>query len=93
MILWRGRMNWPLDGTWRCQTCEHVGLTWGFIHAQCRCDKCHTEYRMRDPTGHVVNRPICQLLPRYKQPARLAWKALNKPIDDLTNEDWEKFLQ
>ncbi len=95
MQYWRGSMNWPLDIHWTCEICgtgpfmlaglmANSNLTWGFIHAQCRCDTCHTEYWMRDSDQQIVATPICGLKDKYKEPARILWERDKIPIDDIT---------
>jgi hypothetical protein len=68
---WRGTMNWPIEASWRCETCGtkvspmadgYVSavlgglLEWGLVHAECRCTTCHTVYMMRD--GSLPDNPI-----------------------------------
>ena len=87
---WRGEMDWPRDANWRCEICDGVWLIWGFVHAQCRCQTCHTQYRMRDEKGERVIRPICQLRPEYYEVAKTAWQKDHKPIDEYTHSEWIK---
>jgi len=95
MEYWSGRMNWPLVANWSCETCGAEvdclrGLTWGFVHATCRCDICHTEYRMRDPEGNIVSTPIVNLRSEFKQAAKAAWEKYRISVDDLTPEQWQE---
>jgi len=93
MNAWYGFMDWPLDRDWQCETCdERWPLIWGITHGTCRCDKCHTEYRMRDEGGTVVTRPICRLKEEYRRPARWAWKKWGRPISDLHDLEWDKAI-
>ena len=93
MNYWEGYMNWPLDVDWKCKICDkNQGLEWGLIHAQCRCDVCHTQYRMRDEKDNVVSLPICQLKPEYFEAAKEGFAILQKPIDEFTDEDWKEAL-
>ena len=92
MNYWRGLMDWPLDVNWRCETCGiNAGLEWGFVHAQRRCNQCHTQYTMRadDKERTVVTCPISMLREEYKVPARLAFARYQKPIDQLSDSEWE----
>jgi hypothetical protein len=90
MQYWRGFMNWPLDRDWKCPTCGERVLIWGFIHAQCRCDVCHTEFHMRDlETNDVVNIPILMLKKEYQEPAKLGYEHLKKPISEFSDDDWD----
>ena len=88
MKYWQGYMDWPLDKDWKCETCGEQSLIWGLVHAQCRCTNCHTQYRMRDDEDKVVNVPICQLKPEYKEPAKRAYSKYKLPIDKLSDEQW-----
>ncbi len=67
-------------------------LTWGIVHATCRCNRCHTQYRMRDAEGEVVTTPICNLKPEYQEPAKWAWKEWGEPIDELSDYKWDKAI-
>ena len=89
---WSGWMNWPLAISWRCETCGEVSLTWGLVHATCRCDTCHTQYRMRDETGKVVAIPINQYKPEYLAAAIAAWHAWKRPASTYTDKDWDEAL-
>lgn len=94
MNYWRGFMDWPIDRDWVCETCgEYAGLIWGIVHARCRCDRCHTEYQMRDEQGDIVTKPISQLKPEYKEAAKRGWEKFKKPIDEFTDDEWESLKQ
>lgn len=89
MEYWRGLMNWPIDSKWKCEICEkYEGLTWGLVHAQCRCNVCHTQYGMRDKDGKVVTFPICQLKPEYHKAFKIIWDKDFIPEDEVTDEQW-----
>ena len=91
MRYWQGLMNEPLATDWVCETCgEYAGLEWGFVHAQCRCVVCHTQYTMKDLDKAVVTVPICLLKPEYKEPAKRAWQLLHMPINVLTDRQWDE---
>jgi len=93
MEYWRGVMDWPLDKDWRCETCgQNVGLEWGMVHAQCRCNDCHTEYYMRDDDEQrtILVTPKCMMKNEYKEPARLAWARYQISIDELSDEQWDE---
>lgn len=95
MNYWRGRMDWPLDKDWVCETCErNVGLEWGLVHAQCRCNDCHTQYKMRadDKERTIPTKPKCMLKEEYRIPAQEAYKKYQIPIDTLTDEQWDEFM-
>ena len=90
MDYWRCPMNWPRDFDWTCEICGSNMLTWGFQHARCRCDMCHTEYHMRDlDTGERVTTPICMLKPEYKAAFKMLWARDGIPIGDVADADWE----
>lgn len=87
---WQGNMNWELNKAWKCETCElNAGLTWGLVHGQCRCNSCHTQYRMRDKDDNMVDTPICNLKKEYREPAKHGWKKLQKPLTEFTAQHWE----
>ena len=95
MEYWRGQMDWPLERAWKCETCgENHGLEWGLVHAQCRCNKCHTQYYMRadDEERTILTNPKCMLKDEYKEPARQAFMAYNIPIDELSDVQWDEFV-
>lgn len=93
MNYWEGYMDWPLADDWKCETCGENGpLEWGFVHAQCRCMNCHTEYKMRDKDQNVVNTPICQLKDEYKIPSRLLWDKLHIPLELFSDDDWDSVM-
>ena len=92
MEYWRGIMDWPLKKGWRCLTCNGDRLEWGFAHAQCRCNECHTQFRMRNEKKEIVDVPLCQLRDKYKEPAKLAWAKWHIPVDELTDEQGEEFM-
>ena len=93
MEYWRGMMDWNLAADWACETCGARSLIWGLIHAQCRCMKCHTQYRMRDEDSNVVETPICQLKVEYKVPAQVGWKEKKTTISTWTKDEWEHFTE
>ena len=96
MDYWRGCMNWPVVKGWTCNTCgSNAGyLVWGIVHGVCRCDTCHTQYKMRNlETGDITDTPIILLKPEYVIPAKAAWETYRKPISELTDTEWDRFLQ
>jgi hypothetical protein len=93
MNYWQGQMDWPLDKNWKCETCgTNVGLEWGLVHAQCRCNQCHTQYIMRDDNDKIVNIPISQLKPEYKEPVIKLWQTYHLPVDELSDAQWDEFI-
>jgi trehalose-6-phosphate synthase len=93
MDYWKGQMDWPLDKGWKCETCGvNEGLEWGLVHAQCRCNKCHTEYYMRDENDKIVTTPICTLKREYKEPAKRLWEKYHIPIDETNDAQWDEFV-
>lgn len=92
MNYWYGIMDWPIDGNWKCETCnEWSGLTWGIVHAECRCDKCHSIYTMRDNSKEerpLVTTPISRLKKEYQNAAPYAWEHYQIPLDDMTDTHW-----
>ena len=83
-------MNWPLDEDWVCPICgERAGLTWGFIHGECRCNNCHAEFMMRDHDNNILTTPMSLVKEEYAEPAKFAWKNWHIPLDMLDNTDWE----
>jgi len=97
MQYWKEFMNWPLDHDWVCETCNHYqGMTWGLIHAECRCDKCHTVYTMRDYKKEgdpIVDIPISKLKEEYKAPAKWLWENLSLGIDEATDDEWDQAIE
>lgn len=96
MKYWRGYMDWTIDSHWKCETCgEYQGLEWGLIHAQCRCNNCHTQYFMRadDEQKTILTIPKCLLKDEYQEPARKAWIKYHVPIDSLSDSQWDEFLK
>ena len=91
---WRGYMDWPLDENWKCDICDgYFGLTWGLVHGECRCNRCHAIYQMcaNDKERTVLIKPICLVRPIFIQPAKLFYEHTGKPIDEATKEDWLNF--
>ncbi len=100
---WKGSMNWPLDVHWKCVTCgtgpfmlaglmANSNLTWGLPHALCRCDTCHTHYRMRDEDGEMTPTPICQLKPEFRESAQILWERDSIPLNEITDEAWDSVM-
>lgn len=93
MEYWRGIMDWPLDKKWKCSTCNgNYGLEWGFVHTQCRCNNCHTQFTMRadDEDRTVLTNPKCQLKDEYKKPAQIAYAKHHIPLEELTDNQWDE---
>ena len=91
MNYWNGSMNWPLDEDWKCEICgKNYGLTWGLIHALCRCNECHAEYFMRsdDEKNERVTTPILLIKSTFIQAAMKFHRKTGKPVDDATREEW-----
>lgn len=85
-------MNWPIERSWKCETCgENSGMTWGFIHGQCKCNNCHTQYQMRFD-DRVLTIPACLLKDEYKKPAQVAWARWHTPVDELLDDQWDEVL-
>ncbi len=94
MNCWQGVMNWPISADWVCETCgKRVGLTWGFVHSECRCNACHTQYKMRDENRKIISVPISLLKEEYKEPAKRGWELYNVPISELSKVMWEVLLK
>jgi len=90
MDYWSGVMNWQLAMGWKCQTCgERWDLIWGFAHAECRCNNCHTEYYMRDAENKITDTPVCMLKEEYKAPAKAGWEKWHRPISEWSDDDWD----
>ena len=93
MEYWQGYMNWEKSPDWKCEICgQNQGLTWGFVHAQCRCNVCHTQYRMRNKDGDIVTIPICQLKPEYYEAFKILWEKYKRPIEKTTDVEWDEVL-
>ena len=93
---WTGEMDWLLDEDWVCEICGARSLTWGMIHAQCRCDTCHAEYWMRDcdkEDNPRVTQPIRTIKPEYLDAARRMWEKMKRPIDEITESEWVEELR
>ena len=89
-------MDWPVVEGWACSTCggDRWELIWGLVHGVCRCDMCHTQYKMRDlNTGEITDTPILLLKPEYIVPARIAFEVYRKPISELTDQEWERCFE
>lgn len=95
MNYWQEYMNWPLAPNWYCEICGNTSgfLEWGMSHALCRCNICHTQYRMKDENDRIVDVPICQLKPEYYEAWKKLWNDLHKPIEQITDKEWELVLQ
>ncbi len=95
MEYWRGIMDWPIEKDWKCETCNrNVGLGWGLIHAQCRCNGCHTQYYMRDGDEKrtVLTRPLCMLKDEYREPMKRAYEKYQVFINELTDDQIDEFM-
>ena len=95
MNYWQGAMNWPTERDWACETCgKNVGLEWGLVHAQCRCNECHTEYYMRNNDKERTLRtvPLSMLKDDYKEPIKKAYERYGLPVDRLTDEQFDEFM-
>jgi len=100
MNYWRGRMDWPLSMEWHCEICGKkgtlTGLTWGFVHAECRCNQCHAVYRMKDVDSKRVTTPILNMRDEFVHPAKVAMKKFSfgtlqgDSLSDLTPEQWQE---
>ena len=96
MEYWQGYMKWPIEDNWACETCgENVGLEWGMVHAQCRCNNCHTQYTMRadDEQRTILTTPKCRLKDEYKLPFKQAWEKHHTLVDELTDEMLDEFIK
>lgn len=89
MEYWHGEMWWTLSLDWACIVCGHRGLTWGMVHAECRCNLCHARYFMRNGDKKIVTVPVPLLKEGFRDPARTLWEKYRKPIDELTDAQWE----
>lgn len=93
MNYWRGFMDWPIKPDWLCEVCgEYKGLTWGLVHAQCRCNNCHAVYTMRDGADKVVDTPISQLKDEYRAPAIAGFKKFQIPLSKFTEQQWAEVM-
>lgn len=94
MRYWRGVMDWPMKPDWLCPICgENQGLTWGFVHAECRCNRCHAVFTMRDSEGVRLREPKCLLRKEYFDVASSIWHETWTPLDQVDDETWAKFMQ
>lgn len=96
MEYWEGVMNWPLDTGWVCEVCGgYYGLEWGLVHAQCRCNQCHTEYTMRDSNEErtILTIPHCMIKDEYREPLIKAWSDLHIPVNEITMEQLEPYME
>ena len=92
MKAWYGIMDWPLDTSWKCEICGSLNLLWGLAHGTCRCEICHTQYRMRDEKDKIVTIPICQLKKEYYQPAKKLYQKLKIPMTQWTDKQWDEAI-
>jgi len=93
MNYWSGHMNWPIDQDWKCEICGGTNLIWGMINGVCRCDKCYTEYGMRDDENKIVTRPIWFIKPEYAKPAKWGWETYKKPISEFSDDEWDVAIE
>ena len=93
MKAWYGVMDWPLDANWKCEICGEVNLLWGLCHGTCRCEVCHTQYRMKDEEYRVVKVPICQLKEEYYEPAKILYQKFKTPMTQWTDEQWDEAIK
>jgi len=88
MDYWRCEMNWPIDSEWRCEVCGWIaGLTWGFAHGECQCDRCHAVYTMR-PDGEIVTVPVCRIKPDWMGATKRLWEEHGIFGEEATDEQW-----
>ena len=95
MNYWQGFMNWPIERDWKCETCgQNVGLEWGLVHAQCRCNECHSVYYMRNDDEERTLRtvPFSMLKDEYKEPMKKGYEKYGVPIDELTDDQIDEFM-
>ena len=96
MEYWKGTMNWPLHKDWKCEVCgENHGLEWGLVHAECRCNKCHTPYMMRarDEKRTILTIPCLYLKEEWIQPVKDGWVVYQRFIEELISEGLIKPLE
>lgn len=92
MEYWQGIMNWPIDKGWKCETCgANVGLEWGFVNGECRCNDCHTQYTMRDGK-EIRTTPRSMLKEEYKQPIKQAYAKYQVPHNEMTDDMIDEFF-
>lgn len=71
---------------------QHGALVWGLRNGTCRCDVCHVQYTLRDwwtEGNPIVTTPICLLEPKYKAAFIKLWAEHHRPVDQITDEEWE----
>ncbi len=91
MNYWEGYMDWPLDKEWRCEICGGRALTWGIVHAMCRCDRCHVHYMMRDKgKDEVITVPRSIIKPEYGEAFKTIFRETSKRLEDVADEEWDK---
>ena len=99
MKYWQGQMNWPIsDPNWQCETCsaEADELVWGLVNGECRCSRCGTEYWLRDMNAEEFFRfpvPYNTFLPKYKEAFERHWLKFQKPLWEMTDNDWDEALK
>jgi hypothetical protein len=87
-------MNLAISREWTCEVCDNKplfmfgnfiiwGLSWGIVHGQCTCDKCHAPYTMLPYDGF----PKSLIKPEYKDVIKIIWNEEKKPVDEITEED------
>jgi len=89
---WYGIMDWSLDENWKCEICGNIDLIWGIQHGTCRCEVCHTQYRMRDEKGKIVKIPICMLKSEYYDATKELYKKYKTPMSQWTDEQWDETM-
>ena len=88
MEYWRGYMDWPIDPEWYCEICGDNVLIWGLVHGVCRCRSCHVQYDMGNAKEPRTT-PLCMLKEDYREPYLWTWDRMQKPVDELTDEQWD----
>jgi len=84
-------MDWPIDHDWKCEVCDTFsGLTWGFSHGECRCNKCHAIYRMRVNQEIVTTPKHAYKWDTWVGVLRAGWQKFQKPIGEWTDEMYDE---
>jgi len=91
MEYWKGKMDWQLEPSWKCETCgKSVGLTWGLVNGECRCNLCHTPYYMKDKDGNITSVPKNDIIAKYRDEVKALYEKYQRPIEEIPEEEYKK---
>lgn len=91
MSYWRGTVNRPIVKGWKCKICDEDSswLVWGLFNGECRCERCHHVYTMRQ-NNDILTTPLSLLREDYEKAAYFGWQERHTPMDHWTEEFWDE---